>query len=366
MACSSSSPKLPLLSSGSISRILNEELIDHAILQILGYKIVPGSGIERFRLLLNDGETLFPFALLSTQLNYLIETRKLEKFTILKLCKYVSTPILPDKKIILCLEVKPLVPGSIVKDQIYSKTNQSNLCNILNEEQETQPIIQEIPTEESASLINDYHSCKLNNSHVPQNELNSHFGKNTYNSRNIDQPSTSGTSLNTKKDRLSGQYNNQMFNINCNNQKSFLNTQTISQSTLAVIPITSLTPYQNKWAIKARVVYKTSVKKYSNAKGSGLLFTFFLLDETGEIRVTAFDKQAELLHSFLQLNRVYYVSNAKVLLARNNSPVKNDFEITVNANTNIELADDTSTIPNLEFNFVSISEIFKMPKDSLC
>ncbi|XP_055950085.1 replication protein A 70 kDa DNA-binding subunit-like [Argiope bruennichi] len=350
MATSVSFENLPHLSVGSITRMLNEELVDRAILQILGYKRVPGSNSNRFRLLLNDGETLFPFALLATQLNHLIEMKKLEKFTILKLNKYVCHPIVSNKKVIICLEVEPLIPGSVVNYQIFATQETTSV-------EDTENACKAESIQNILPVVDNYHSPKKNSSTIHNIILNSI----------TNQPSISNASLNSEHSSknnviyVNNQSNNSSFNHNWDTQAS-TNAGNANQSN--IIPIASLSPYQNKWTIKARIIYKTSIKSYNNAKGSGKFFSFYLLDETGEIRVTAFNDLAESLLIFLVLNNVYYVSNAKVQRAKDNSAVKNDFEIVVNTNTNIELASDISSVPCMKFDFVPISQIHLLPKDS--
>ena len=42
-------------------------------------------------------------------------------------------------------------------------------------------------------------------------------------------------------------------------------------------PIMALNPYQNRWKLKARVANKAPIKEWSNARGSGKLFSLNLL-----------------------------------------------------------------------------------------
>lgn len=67
-------------------------------------------------------------------------------------------------------------------------------------------------------------------------------------------------------------------------------------------PIASLTPYQNKWAIKARCTGKTPVRTWSNSKGEGKLFSFDLVDESGEIRATAFRDQVDKYFDVIEVS----------------------------------------------------------------
>ena len=46
-------------------------------------------------------------------------------------------------------------------------------------------------------------------------------------------------------------------------------------------------PRQNKWTIKARVTSKGDIRTWNKSTGSGKLFSFDLMDDSGEIRVCA-------------------------------------------------------------------------------
>ena len=79
----------------------------------------------------------------------------------------------------------------------------------------------------------------------------------------------------------------------------------------AFVPITDLNPYQNRWTIKARVTNKSDIKRWSNAKGEGTLFSIDLLDESGgEIRATMFKEACEKFYPILEQGSVYTFSGA--------------------------------------------------------
>lgn len=104
-----------------------------------------------------------------------------------------------------------------------------------------------------------------------------------------------------------------------------------------VYPIVALTPYQNNWCIKARVVQKSEIRHYSNQRGEGRLFNVTLMDESGEIKGTVWNAMVEELFEKLQENRVYFVSKARVNLAKKKfSTVSNDYELSLDRGTEIE------------------------------
>ena len=53
----------------------------------------------------------------------------------------------------------------------------------------------------------------------------------------------------------------------------------------AVYPISSLTPYQNRWTIRARVTSKSNIKTWSNSRGEGKLFNIELVDESVSLKM---------------------------------------------------------------------------------
>lgn len=104
-----------------------------------------------------------------------------------------------------------------------------------------------------------------------------------------------------------------------------------------IYPIEGLSPYQNNWTIKARVTQKSDIKTWSNARGEGKLFNVTLMDDSGEIRGTGFNLVVDDLYPRLEEGKVYYISKARVNLAKKKfSNVNNDYELSFERNTEIE------------------------------
>nr|CAD7459617.1 unnamed protein product [Timema tahoe] len=110
--------------------------------------------------------------------------------------------------------------------------------------------------------------------------------------------------------------------------------------------------------IKARVTLKTPIKTWSNARGEGKLFSLNLVDESGEIRATAFNESVDKFYESLEMNKVYYFSNYSVKPANKNfSNVNHDYEITFNSSTQVSPCLNDSDVPTTQFNFIPINKI---------
>ncbi len=53
---------------------------------------------------------------------------------------------------------------------------------------------------------------------------------------------------------------------------------------------------------------KRAIKQWTNSHGDGSLFSLNLLDESGEIRATAFKNEAVKFHDLIEVNKVSVVS----------------------------------------------------------
>jgi replication factor A1 len=65
--------------------------------------------------------------------------------------------------------------------------------------------------------------------------------------------------------------------------------------------------------IKARVTTKSAVRTWANARGEGKLFSMDLIDESGEIRATAFKEQCDKFYDMIEVTVDKYFGVACVL-----------------------------------------------------
>ncbi|XP_016913881.2 replication protein A 70 kDa DNA-binding subunit [Apis cerana] len=151
------------------------------------------------------------------------------------------------------------------------------------------------------------------------------------------------------------------------NLKPNHNMQQSSTNNISTTPIVALSPYQNRWVIKARVVSKSNIRTWSNSRGEGKLFSMDLIDESGEIRCTAFRNECDKFYDMLEIGKVYYISRATLKPANKQfNNLKNDYEMTLIGDSEIIPCHDSGDdIPSLQFDFVSINDINKKEQNDI-
>ncbi|MCJ1477888.1 Replication factor A protein 1 [Lambiella insularis] len=134
-----------------------------------------------------------------------------------------------------------------------------------------------------------------------------------------------------------------------------------------IYPIEALSPYANKWTIKARCTSKSEIKTWHNKNGEGKLFSVNLLDESGEIKATGFNDQCDALYDLFQEGHVYYITSpCRVQLAKKQyTNLNNDYELSFERDTLVEKAEEQDGVPQVRFNFTNIGDLQTVEKDSV-
>ncbi|KAJ2265635.1 Replication factor A protein 1, partial [Coemansia sp. RSA 451] len=131
-------------------------------------------------------------------------------------------------------------------------------------------------------------------------------------------------------------------------------------------PIKDLNPYHSRWTIRARVTQKTAIKSWNKPNSQGRLFSVNLLDDSGEIRATAFTQQVDRLFPMLEAGKVYYISNAQVKMARQQfSTLNNQYELTFDDSTIVEQCQETTGVPQEQYEFVPLANLMKYEKGAI-
>ncbi|GJQ76792.1 hypothetical protein Trydic_g15003 [Trypoxylus dichotomus] len=290
------------LSEGSLSVIMRGGQVDCPIMQILASKKIAAvsSDKERYRILLSDGKHCISFAMFTTQINQKVESGDLPVFSVIKLVRYITSVISNTDK----SDKRVLV---ILDLEILASGDKVG-HKIGDPEQ--------LPDDEISTKSNKQGNVSYSASHQAK-ASNGH---------------ASGISMNQS-----------------------LNEQITH-------PIASLTPYQNKWTIKARISNKSNIRTWSNSRGEGKLFSMDLVDESGEIRATAFRDLVDKFYDYIEVDKVYYISKCQLKPANKQfSTLKNDYEMTLTNDTIIQLCEDeVDSIPQTQYNFTTVDKIGNM------
>ncbi|KAF8582281.1 replication factor-a protein [Ramaria rubella] len=301
------------LSAGACAQITQAPLEDadswnlHPTVQFLSIKKLPNTKTEaspdRYRLIISDG-VHFVQAMLATQLNEMVEKDTIKKHSVVVLEKYTSN-VVQNKRLIIVL-------GLRVVGEATEKLGEPRTLD-------TTPVA-------PSSNANASGPSRGPSSAAPAQVL--------------PQPPE---------------------------QSARPNRPTGPERSAPIFPIEGLSPYQNKWTIKARVTQKSDIKHYSNAKGEGKLFSMTLMDETGEIKATAFNQVVDEIYERVEEGKVYLISRARVNLAKKKfSHLTNQYELSFERSTEIEECLDHANVPVVKYNFVELKDLESITKDSIC
>nr|KAF6417008.1 replication protein A1 [Molossus molossus] len=305
------------------------------ILQVISIRpITTGNSPPRYRLLMSDGLNTLSSFMLATQLNLLVEESRLSSNCICQINRFIVNTLKDGRKVIILMELEVLKSAEEVGVKIGNP-----LPYVEGHGQQ-----QVVPSPVSAASPP---------ASRPQQQSGS-SGMSKTAARGyvlimcVTVPKAYGASKTFGKAGGS----------------NLVNSSGGSQA--KVVPIASLTPYQSKWTICARVTNKSQIRTWSNSRGEGKLFSIELVDESGEIRATAFNEQVDKFFPIIDVNKVYYFSKGTLKIANKQfSAVKNDYEMTFSNETSVMPCEDGHNLPTVQFDFTRIDDLESKPKDSL-
>lgn len=151
------------------------------------------------------------------------------------------------------------------------------------------------------------------------------------------------------------------------NPKCIENFSSVSQNTPTAsnnvsCPISSLNPFHNNWVVTARVTNKGNIRFWSNNRGKGKLFSFDILDKSGEMRCTVFEELVDKFYNLLEIDKVYKISKGIIRPADKRYALgTSTYEITLTSNSTIDhVVTENGMVPQVQYNFVSFDKIVVM------
>jgi replication factor A1 len=131
------------------------------------------------------------------------------------------------------------------------------------------------------------------------------------------------------------------------------------------MPIKELSPYTSgRWRIKGRILTKSDIRRFSNARGEGQLFKVDIGDRSGEISGTFFGKAVDQFYPMLRQGQVYVFSRAHVKPA-NPRFDRGDVVLTFEDQSLVEAAEDDQEIPGVTFDFSPICSVPALEQHTL-
>uniref|UniRef100_A0A3B3DD92 Replication protein A subunit n=1 Tax=Oryzias melastigma TaxID=30732 RepID=A0A3B3DD92_ORYME len=328
------------LTQGAIEALYKGISINNPLLQLLNIRqMTSNTGLPRYRLMMSDGQHVLSSFLLTTQLNHLPEQNLLVQNCICMLKKVVTSTLSDGRTAVTVMDMDVVQSAEETGGKIGNP----------------------VPYNKDGKMSSP---AKVPSTSEPASSPSAAAPGPSYRSTSFSKLGTRGKAA----ERSPADSPMKVSPAKGTNSPMKVSPMKASptSSPAKVFPISALNPYQSKWTIRARVTNKSNVRKWSNSRGEGKLFSFEVVDESGEIKITAFNDEVDKFFSLLEQGKVYYISKATLKAANKQfNTLKNDYEMTLHTHSSIVPCDDTHSIPAMNCNFVPIEELENRDKDSI-
>ncbi|XP_028451203.1 replication protein A 70 kDa DNA-binding subunit-like isoform X1 [Perca flavescens] len=356
-----------ILTQGAIEALLKGSLMSTPVLQLLNLRQVNnGSGPTRFRLMMSDGQHYFTSFLLATQLNNLPEENILVPNCVCMLKKTTVNTLSDGRRVVVVMDMEILQSAEETGGKIGNPT-QYNTVDMSSPQQSASST--SVPVSPPSAAVPGPSYNNISTLSPPRGFT----GKSPMKASpmkaspmKFSPMKASPMASPMKASPMASPMKASPMKFSPKMLSPMKATSTSPGSSTKVIPIAILNPYQSKWTVRARVTSKSSIRTWSNSKGEGKLFSFDIVDESGEIKITAFNKEVDKFFSLVEQGKVYYITKATLKVANKQyNTLKNNYEMTLHAQSSIVPCDDNQGIPAVHCDFVPIAELENRDKDAI-
>uniref|UniRef100_A0A8D3DZ14 Replication protein A subunit n=1 Tax=Scophthalmus maximus TaxID=52904 RepID=A0A8D3DZ14_SCOMX len=370
------------LTRGAIEALVQGSQVDNPVLQLLNMRSIDcSSGQTRFRLKMSDGQHSLSSLLLASQLNYLVEENLLVPTCVCMLKKTTTSTLSDGRLVVTVIDMEILQSAEETGGMIGNPTPSYARDKTSSSEDSISS-----PPACSSSVAVPGPSYEDNITHSPPQGWGRSFGGTSpmkmspmkmspmkmspmkaspMKASPMKASPMKASPMKASPMKMSPMKMSPM-KMSPMKMSPMKATSSSPGSSTKVMPIAELNPYQSKWTIRARVTNKSNVRTWSNSRGDGKLFSFEIVDESGEIKITAFNNEVDTFFSLVEQGKVYYISKATLKVANKKyNSLKNDYEMTLHANTSIVPCDDGQEVPTVQCDFVPIAQLENRDKDAV-
>ncbi|KAM6910908.1 replication protein A 70 kDa DNA-binding subunit-like isoform 2-T2 [Lycodopsis pacificus] len=377
------------LTEGAVETLLNSSQTDtDLVLQLLNIRqVTTAYGVPRFRLMLSDGRHFGASFLLATQLNHLLEENILACNCVCLVKKTIRNLLESGRHVVVVLDMEVLQSAEKTGEKIGNPTSYGNTSS---------PQMSASRSSVPASAAEPGPSYKNNITLSPPQDYEKGFvGASPMKASPMKASPMKASPMKASPMKASPMKASPMkaspmkaspmkaspmkaspmkaspmkaspMKASPMKASPMKASSTSPGPSSKVIPLAGLNPYLPKWTIRARVSNKSSIRTWSNSRGEGKLFSFEMVDESGEIKITAFNNEVDRFFSLVEQGKVYFITKATLKIANKQyTTLKNDYEITLHAQSSIVPCDDSQDIPVLHCDFVPIAELENRDKDAI-